>query len=151
MHLCLSIYVMVVEMHIWSPDWKRVIIIIIIIVIIFIIIIFVNFSYAPAHRHLPRVCDSPMLAIVLSRVRYAPPMAGSLIRLKKLPSAVNMSVDEKEVMSPVTANAANAPGCCPRLDAPTGKYNTCVFCDGACKFAIISGLTAYVLSPIKII
>lgn len=38
-----------------------------------------------------------MLAIVFSRVRYAPPMAGSEIRLKKDPMAVNIRVDVKEV------------------------------------------------------
>lgn len=35
--------------------------------------------------------------MVLSRVRYAPPMYGSLIFAKKFPSAVNMSVATKDL------------------------------------------------------
>jgi len=65
--------------------------------------------------------DSPMLAMVFSRVRYAPPIPGSLMRLKKLPIAVNMRVDVKEVNRPQTASIRKGLGWDNRDDAPDGK------------------------------
>ena len=41
-----------------------------------------------------------MLAMVLSSVRYAPPILGSETRLKKAPREVNIKVDVKLVASP---------------------------------------------------
>ena len=52
-------------------------------------------------------------------------MPGSLMRLKKLPIAVNMSVDVKEVNRPHTARVRNALGCDSSDDAPEGKLYTC--------------------------
>lgn len=65
--------------------------------------------------------DSPMLAMVFNRVRYAPPIPGSLMRLKKLPIAVNMRVDVKEVIRPQTASIRKGLGWDNRDDAPDGK------------------------------
>jgi len=65
--------------------------------------------------------DSPMLAMVFSKVRYAPPIPGSLMRLKKLPIAVNMSVDVKEVNRPQTASIRKGLGWDSKDDAPNGK------------------------------
>ena len=48
-------------------------------------------------------------------------MLGSLMRLKKEPSAVNISVDMKEVATPAAASAAKAPGWSPSDAAPRGK------------------------------
>ncbi len=64
---------------------------------------------------------SPMLAMVFSRVRYAPPIPGSLMRLKKLPIAVNMRVEVKEVNRPQTASIRKGLGWDNRDDAPDGK------------------------------
>ncbi len=65
--------------------------------------------------------DPPMLAMVFSRVRYAPPIPGSLMRLKKLPIAVNMRVEVKEVNRPQTASIRKGLGWDNRDDAPDGK------------------------------
>ena len=48
-------------------------------------------------------------------------MPGSLMRLKKLPIAVNMRVEVKEVNRPHTARARKALGCDSSDDAPNGK------------------------------
>ena len=61
------------------------------------------------------------MAMVLSKVRYAPPMAGSEMRLKKEPRDVNMSV---EVINPQAARAANALGWAVKESAPMGKPYT---------------------------
>ena len=59
--------------------------------------------------------------MVLRSVRYAPPIPGSLMRLKKLPMAVNMRVDVKEVIRPQTASAKKGLGCDSSEEAPDGK------------------------------
>lgn len=51
-------------------------------------------------------------------------MPGSLMRLKKLPIAVNISVEVKEVNRPHTARARKALGCDSSDDAPEGKLYT---------------------------
>jgi hypothetical protein len=44
--------------------------------------------------------------------------------LKKLPSEVNMRVEEKDVATPRAATTAKARGASPRPAAPTGKRYT---------------------------
>ena len=51
-------------------------------------------------------------------------MPGSLMRLKKLPMAVNISVDVNEVNRPHTASAKKALGWDSSEDAPEGKLYT---------------------------
>ena len=63
--------------------------------------------------------------MVLRSVRYAPPMSGSLMRLKKLPIAVNISVEVKEVSSPHSPSRKKGLGCVSSSVAPGGKKYTC--------------------------
>ncbi len=51
----------------------------------------------------------------------APNPPGSLMRLKNEPSAVNMSVDVKDVPSPSTASAVNQGAASAKDAAPGGK------------------------------
>lgn len=51
-------------------------------------------------------------------------MPGSLMRLKKLPMAVNMRVEVKEVNRPHTASARKALGWDSSEEAPDGKLYT---------------------------
>lgn len=65
-----------------------------------------------------------MFMMVLSIVRYAPPMSGSEMRLKKVPMAVNMSVEEKDVSSDAAVSAAKDAGAAANVLASAGKSIT---------------------------
>ena len=54
-------------------------------------------------------------------MRYAPPIEGSDTRLKKLPNAVNVSVDANDWTKLTTARAPKGPACSVSEVAPAGK------------------------------
>lgn len=63
----------------------------------------------------------PIFATVLRSVKYAPPISGSLMVLKKLPRDVNMSVLLNDVPAPNKASMENSKGWSVKLVAPDGN------------------------------
>ena len=81
---------------------------------------------------------------------FARTMSGSLIRLKKEPIAVNMSVLVKLVRRPSSASSPNSRGCDDRWTASAGKAHTCMHAAHCVVRTVDEGSHSSILSALTL-